>query len=59
MNKNPIIFTCDRNRLVWRWQEQILWVEPWGRDCIRVRATALPEMPIRDWSLLKPPAGVA
>lgn len=39
-------------RLVWRSKEQILWVEPWGKDAIRVRATTLAEMPLRDWSLL-------
>jgi len=33
-------------------KEQILWVEPWGKDSIRVRATVLAEMPQRDWSLL-------
>ena len=49
----PGNFTRDGHRLVWRWKEQILWVEPWGADCIRVRATVLPEMPQRDWSLLK------
>ena len=54
MSKNSVMFTRDGNRLVWRWKEQILWVEPWGADCIRVRATVLPEMPLRDWSLLKP-----
>ena len=40
------------NRIVWRFKEQILWVEPWGKDSIRVRATTLAEMPLRDWSLL-------
>jgi alpha-D-xyloside xylohydrolase len=39
-------------RIVWRFKEQILWVEPWGKDSIRVRATSLAEMPVRDWSLL-------
>jgi alpha-D-xyloside xylohydrolase len=43
------------SRLLWRWKEQILWVEPWGRDSLRVRATTLAEMPQREWSLL--PAG--
>lgn len=50
---NPSLFTRDGHRLVWRWKDQTLWVEPWGPDCIRVRATGLPEMPERDWSLLK------
>jgi len=54
MSKNPEIFSRDGNRLVWRCKDQILWAEPWGADCIRVRATVLSEMPLRDWSLLKP-----
>jgi alpha-D-xyloside xylohydrolase len=53
MSRNSTIFNRDGNRLTWRWKEQTLWVEPWGSDCIRVRATVLPEMPERDWSLLK------
>ncbi len=51
-------FDPNDGRLVWRSGEQILWIEPWGRDCFRVRATVLPEMPLRDWSLL-PPKNVA
>jgi alpha-D-xyloside xylohydrolase len=45
-------------RIIGRLEEQILWVEPWGKDSVRVRATVLPEMPLRDWSLL-PPGKVA
>jgi alpha-D-xyloside xylohydrolase len=41
-------------RLVWRLKEQTLWVEPWGKDSIRIRTTTLAEMPQRDWSLLPP-----
>lgn len=54
MSQNPITFSRDGNRLVWRWKEQTLWVEPWGPDCIRIRATTLAEMPLRDWSLIAP-----
>jgi hypothetical protein len=51
---NEIQSTFQRNgqRLVWRSQDQMLWVEPWGGDSLRVRATTLAEMPLRDWSLL-------
>ena len=49
---NRFNFYQEQNRLVWRFKEQILWVEPWGKDSIRVRATTLAEMPLRDWSLL-------
>ena len=54
MNKNHSVFEQAGSRLVWRFKEQILWVEPWGRDTLRVRATTLAEMPLRDWSLLPP-----
>jgi alpha-D-xyloside xylohydrolase len=39
-------------RLGWRRKEQILWVEPWGADSIRVRATMNAAMPELPWSLL-------
>jgi len=48
----PNPFSRDGRRLLWRAKDQTLWVEPWGPDSIRVRATVLPEMPQRDWSLL-------
>jgi alpha-D-xyloside xylohydrolase len=53
---NTLPFTRNGKHLVWRCKDQTLWIEPWGRDCIRVRATVLPEMPLRDWSLLPPKA---
>jgi alpha-D-xyloside xylohydrolase len=51
---NPITkpFTRETNRLIWRFKDQLLWVEPWGKDSLRVRATTLAEIPLRDWSLL-------
>jgi alpha-D-xyloside xylohydrolase len=54
VNENQSSFQQAGSRLVWRFKEQILWLEPWGRDSLRVRATTLPEMPLRDWSLLPP-----
>lgn len=47
-------FHREASRLVWQRGGQTLWVEGWGPDCLRVRATVLPEMPLRDWSLLPP-----
>ena len=52
------MFESQGSRLLWRWKEQTLWVEPWGRDSIRVRATTLGEMPLRDWCL-QPQKGAA
>ena len=46
------VFSREGDRLVWRLRGQTLWVEACGADSLRVRATTLPEMPLRDWSLL-------
>jgi alpha-D-xyloside xylohydrolase len=54
MSQATSAFGRTGNRIIWCWKEQMLWVEPWGRDLLRVRATVLPEMPLRDWSLLPP-----
>ena len=53
----PSPFHRELDRLCWRSRGQLVWIEPWGEDVIRVRATVLPDMPERDWSLL--PAGPA
>ncbi|HEX4342103.1 MAG TPA: family 31 glucosidase, partial [Verrucomicrobiae bacterium] len=54
MNPNNSIFAREQNRLTWHFKDQILWLEPWGKDSIRVRATTLAAMPLHDWSLLPP-----
>ena len=48
------MFSQHKHRLTWRLKDQTLWLEPWGKDNIRVRATTLAEMPLHDWSLLPP-----
>lgn len=39
-------------RLVYRYDHEELWIEPWGPSALRVRATKGPEMPLEDWALL-------
>ena len=51
------LFSTTGTRLVWRLNRQTLWVEAWGLDSIRVRATQLTEMPEPEGCLL--PAGVS
>ena len=48
------IFTQQGNRLVRRQGPELLWVEPWGKDALRVRATRMAAMPEQDWALLPP-----
>lgn len=48
-------FSQEGNRLIYRYDAEQLWVEPWGPNSFRVRATQLPEMPVQDWSMLPQP----
>ncbi|KAL2194412.1 glycoside hydrolase family 31 protein [Corynascus similis CBS 632.67] len=52
------MFTKQDNRLVYSYDAEKLWIEPWGPDALRVRATQLSAMPSEDWALL-PPAPTA
>ncbi|KAF3914436.1 Alpha-glucosidase [Arthrobotrys entomopaga] len=50
------MFIKEQDRLVFRYDAEQLWVEPWGRNALRVRATQQNEMPLKDWALQdKPP----
>ena len=46
------MFQMDGHRLVWRYDNEILWIEPWGENSLRVRATAEMTMPDENWALL-------
>ena len=45
-------FSQEGDRLVRRYDAETLWVEAWGKNGLRVRATQLSEMPQKDWALL-------
>ena len=47
------IFFADGCRLVYRFDFEQLWIEPWGTDSLRVRATVRSAMEVeKDWALL-------
>src|SRR5690606_30995781 len=48
----PAILRVEGNRLIRRYDSEILWIEPWGENSLRVRATHEGKMPERDWALL-------
>jgi alpha-D-xyloside xylohydrolase len=48
------LFRVEGNRLIRRFDAEQLWVEPWGANSLRVRATQLADMPEGDWALLPP-----
>ena len=38
--------------LIYRYDHEELWIEPWGPNGLRIRSTKGPEMPMEDWALL-------
>ncbi|MCQ2445752.1 MAG: glycoside hydrolase family 31 protein [Clostridia bacterium] len=53
MNR-PCLFKAEGNRLVFHFDAETMWIEPWGKDSLRVRSTKMAEMPLKDWALLEP-----
>ena len=50
------VFSQEGNRLIWHFDAQKLWIEPWGESSLRVRATENAQMITdEDWALLPAP----
>ncbi|MFM9329284.1 TIM-barrel domain-containing protein [Paenibacillus mesotrionivorans] len=45
------MFRIEKGRLVWEYDHELVWIEPWGANALRVRA-ACSEMREEDWALL-------
>jgi alpha-D-xyloside xylohydrolase len=45
------MFAKQENRLVYRYDAEILWIEAWGSNALRIRATKMPQMGTEDWAL--------
>ncbi|KAJ4286616.1 hypothetical protein N0V88_007905 [Collariella sp. IMI 366227] len=48
------MFLKQDNRLVYAYDAEKLWVEPWGPNALRIRATKVRSMPSENWALLAP-----
>lgn len=48
------MFREEETRLVFAYDAEQLWVEPWGENALRVRATKASSMPTESWALLEP-----
>lgn len=46
------MFLKESDRLIRKFDNETVWIEPWGDNSLRVRATLLPEMPNNKWALL-------
>lgn len=49
------VFQQEENRLKYHYDAEELWLEPWGANSLRVRATKEAEMPKESWALLEAP----
>ncbi len=47
-------FRVEENKLVYHYDAEELWIEPWGENSFRVRSTKMAQMPSEDWALLAP-----
>lgn len=46
------VFSQKGNKLVYHYDAEELWIEPWGSNSFRTRACKMAEMPLEDWALL-------
>ena len=53
------MFRVDNDKLVFRYDAEELWVEPWGDNALRIRATKNCSMPRENWALLHREGGKA
>lgn len=49
------MFDIQGDRLVFTYDAEQVWLEPWGTNAIRVRATKMASMPDEEWALLPRP----
>ncbi len=45
------IIKAEQGMLTIRCNNEIVWIEPWGRDALRVRACKQSQMPEEAWAL--------
>ena len=50
-----MLYTED-DKLVFRFDDHLLWIQAWGENALRVRATKLATMPSEDWALSPKPS---
>lgn len=48
------MFIERENKLIFRFDAEELWIEPWGTNSFRVRASPIRPMPLDDWALQHP-----
>lgn len=47
------MFRIEGNKLVYHYDAEKLWIEPWGENALRIRATENNAMPNENWALMQ------
>ena len=47
------MFWKEKNRLIYHYDAEELWIEPWGENAFRIRSTKDDMMPSEDWALME------
>ena len=42
----------SKDRIEYQFDAEKVWIEPWGRNAVRIRATKVAEMPNENWALV-------
>jgi alpha-D-xyloside xylohydrolase len=53
------MFSSKDNRLIFAYDAEQLWIEPWGENAVRIRATKMAVMPTENWALQDPQSSKA
>ncbi len=48
-----LMFWKEKNKLIYHYDAEELWIEPWGKNAFRIRATKDDMMPPEDWALME------
>lgn len=46
------MFSIVDNKLIYHYDAEEVWIEPWGKNALRIRATKNDVMPVENWALL-------
>ena len=49
------MFRQENGRLIYTYDGETMWIEPWGENSLRIRATKNRAMEDTDWALLPQP----
>jgi alpha-D-xyloside xylohydrolase len=44
----------EDSKLKYQYDDEVIWIEPFGKNSLRVRITKMPEMPQKDWAFITP-----